>query len=523
MSTLPRRQYGVFVTIGLALVGAVVAGFVLLTSGKASDVDLTTASFVPKDAALYVAVNTDLSSSQWVAAFKLAQRLGEEDPEQELRDTAEDEDIDWEEEVAPFLGGNAAFFLRGFDFESVQFDGAIIIQCDDVDKAVRVVLDRAKDIEFEQDTYRGHAFYASSEGDVFFAAVDGHLIVTSSEDSLFEVMDVHDGRQPALDTSDDFRNLRDELTKNFLAFAYLNAEEFATGILTDDVVREALKQAGTDSLAFKPVALVIAARGDTFQFHTAAVGDAGSISPMLQPRESRFVKLVPADSSVFVSTFGLAQTWNESVDKAREQIDDALAEEGTYGSLDEALESLGSEAGLSSLQELIDLFSGETAVAAWFPGGDTDSAEVVGLAEVEDEAAARDVMERVFLSEAGDEVTRSTVNGIELVVGVDEDGEAAAYAITDGYVVFGTVEGVRAIIDPQITLLSGLKGYRDTVDQLDTALGTYAYLDLATLVGLDEGGVPPQLDEATRALGTLIINLVEERNVVRLTGAVSVK
>ena len=86
MSTLPQRNTGVFITLGLAVVGAVVAAFILFSSGKATDVDLTTARLVPADASLYFALNTDLSSDQWVATFKLIERLGQKNPQQELED-----------------------------------------------------------------------------------------------------------------------------------------------------------------------------------------------------------------------------------------------------------------------------------------------------------------------------------------------------------------------------------------------------------------------------------------------------
>ena len=64
MPTLPSRQNGVFVTLGLLVAAAMLAAVVIVTSGSASTVELTTAQFVPADAAAYVAFNTDLSSDQ---------------------------------------------------------------------------------------------------------------------------------------------------------------------------------------------------------------------------------------------------------------------------------------------------------------------------------------------------------------------------------------------------------------------------------------------------------------------------
>lgn len=140
MSVLPRRQFGILATVGVVAIGAIAAATILATSGKASDVNLTTAQLVPADAGLYVALNTDLSSSQWVSAFSLIKKLGAEDPEQELRDTAEGEGgLDWEDDVAPFLGGNAAFYVSGFSVSEMSVKGALILRAKDAERAMEVI------------------------------------------------------------------------------------------------------------------------------------------------------------------------------------------------------------------------------------------------------------------------------------------------------------------------------------------------------------------------------------------------
>ena len=76
MFATTARKPAVLISVALAVVAAVVGGAILFTSSKASGVDLTSAKLVPADASLYVGMNTDLSSSQWVAAFDLVKRLG---------------------------------------------------------------------------------------------------------------------------------------------------------------------------------------------------------------------------------------------------------------------------------------------------------------------------------------------------------------------------------------------------------------------------------------------------------------
>jgi hypothetical protein len=72
--------------------------------------------------------------------------------------------------------------------------------------------------------------------------------------------------------------------------------------------------------------------------------------------------------------------------------------------------------------------------------------------------------------------------------------------------------------------LAGLRRYQETVAQMSSALGTYAFFNIAALLRLEEmPGMPPPLDEAERALGGIILNWVEERGVVRVSGVVTIE
>jgi hypothetical protein len=153
---VPGKTLGLSITGALVAVAAVVGGAIWYTSGKASDVNLTTASLVPEDAGFYFALNTDLTSSQWVSTFNLAERLGQDDPEEQLKDTADEVDIDWDDDVAPFLGGNAAVFVRGIDINDFNAQGAVILKCTDAEAALEVLDDQVglgDEEEYERTEY----------------------------------------------------------------------------------------------------------------------------------------------------------------------------------------------------------------------------------------------------------------------------------------------------------------------------------------------------------------------------------
>ncbi|MEO6396935.1 MAG: DUF3352 domain-containing protein [Tepidiformaceae bacterium] len=518
---MAQRRYGIVITISLAVIAAAIGGVILLSSGKASDVDLTTAGLAPADPALYVAFNTDLSSSQWVAAFKLIERLGQENPQQLLKDTVADGGVDWEKDVAPFLGGNAAIYLRGFSISDLNVQGAAIVKCKDAKRALTVVQQQSG-LDFTEQKYGGVTYFDG--GGMFLARIGDHLVLAMDEESMREVIDVSSGKKPSLAGVGDFKSLRDELTTNFLAFVYMDASAFADGIFGGDrALKDALEASGAGDLALKPGAAVLGAKGEGFEFQAAAVGKAGDVSPMLAPRTSRFAPMVPADASIFFTTTKLAQTWKAVKGNSKSQLDTFFRDEGRYRNLDEALRAAGQEVGLKNIEELINLFTGEMAVAAWFPSLDESDAQVAVLAEVTDAADARRVMESVVASSATSKPRSETVNGVQMTFVRNDSGDELGYAFTDNYLVIGTAKAARSVVAKDFgPNLAGAAKYRATVKEMPTALGTFAYFDVANLLRLTTGGVPVDLDDAERVLQGAIVNFVEERGVARISAVITI-
>jgi hypothetical protein len=330
---VPSQKFGLAITAVVVAVGAVVGGVILFSSSKASEVNLTTAGLVPEDAGFYFALNTDLTSSQWVSTFKLVERLGTEDPEGELKEGAEEGGgIDWEEDVVPFLGGNAAVFVRGISISDISAEGAVIIRCTDAEKALEV-LDEQAGLGPDHE-YGGIEYYEGGPGG-WVAIIEDHLVIAFDEDSLQSVIDVHNGDLGSLSDVDDFQTLRDELTGNFIAFAYVSTQNMLGDFLLDDpVVKAAIDNSGAGDLVFQPAAWVVGAKEDGFEFQAASLGKSGVVSPMLAPRESALIKYVPADAPVFFSTIDIAETWDKIMAQARPEIDEAIRAEGEYDSLD---------------------------------------------------------------------------------------------------------------------------------------------------------------------------------------------
>ena len=160
----------------------------------------------------------------------------------------------------------------------------------------------------------------------------------------------------------------------------------------------------------------------------------------------------------------------------------------------------------------------------WFPDGTSENPEIVLLADV-DEARARPVLEAVINANATGPVTTLEVAGVQVTTVADVSGDPLAYAFKDGYLAIGTPGAIEAVLSraPGDSSLAGSPRYSATVEQMPSALGTYAFFDLAALLRLEEApGVPAVLDRAEQALDGLIINAVEERGVVRYSGVLTI-
>ncbi len=523
-SIASRRRNGIGIAVLLAVVAAIVGGFVLFQSGSAEGVDLTTANLVPDDAGVYLAINTDLGSSQWVAAFKLIEKLGQDDPEDELKNGVEDlGGLDWEDDVAPFLGGNAAIYFKSLSISNLDVKGALILKCTDSGEALKV-LRRQLPVDLSKAKHGGVEYFTDDEGSMFVARLGAHLVFAVDEESLFDVMDVDAGKKKSLVSVEGFGKLRRELTNNFIAFLYVSPEDVAGKALLDDAeLQDALKAAGADDLVFEPLALVFGAKTKGFEFQAASLGKSGSISPLLKARESKLAALMPAEAAIFVSMANISQTWKEAITNARPQIDDAIRRDGQYRNLDEALKDAGRQLGLRSVEELINLFSGETAVGIWFPTKDEDKPEVVLIAEVSDVKKAEDVLGKVVASAGGAQPRTSDVGGVKVTTVRGDDGEDVSYAFKGSNLYIGTPAGLKAGLEMKEGAIADDTAYKDTRAQIETKFGAFAYIDLRTVLRLASAGVPAQLDEAERALKGLILNIVEQDGLVRFTGFLTIE
>jgi len=519
-----RRWLSRLLAIGVVLIGLTVALVLVFAVAGGGETRLTTADLTPASAGLYVALNTDLASDQWIRAFALAQRLGANDPERDLRaEVEEGADLNWQRDVAPFLGGDAAFYLRAIDFDdgAPTIRGAVIVRAADPDRALAVIEAEA-DLPFRDRSYLDIAIrFHEGEADdtVFLARLGDHVVVAPDQGSMFDVIDVFRGRSPSLSSLAAFGTLREQMPDRFLSLLYVDPSKLGGDALylNDADVRDAVEGAKLDELLFEPTMGAIRAQDGGFVVEAVSGVVDGGASAFLRPRSSRFAGLVPDGTMLFVSTAFLAGTWSELRADVGDEIDEALAEQGEYESLDAALADAGRQLGLDSLTEVIDLATGEVALALWFPDSELTRPEVAFLIEVEREVEACAILQRAT---AALEI-RISEPGVPRVTTLGDESEVA-YAIQDGYVVIGTFDAVLDIVADDRRRLTQDAHYAAAVAGIDTPLGSFVYLNLGSLLAIAAEDLPGEFGKLEDVLQSLILNAVQDSGVNRLTGVLAV-
>ncbi len=483
----------------LAIAAIVVLSFVFRDRGVPAPTDgigdIPTAHLVPEDAAIYVALSTDLDSPSWGGALDESEDAGAEDPLAQLRELlATEMGIDWDEEIEPFLGGAVVAFLSspgGAGGEDAG--GAVIFRASDAGAAEAVILDRRSD-GFAEAAYSGVAYKVMDEGGVL-AVIGDHFVYASDERTLRSIVDADQGESRALADADDFRRLRNLLEGEALAFLYIRPEALldeATGEPADEGTPEGqpdlLELVGLDRLFTEPIGVVVRTREDSFRVQAAMLGDPGPLVPLLRPRESRFAAMVPAGTAIFVSTYDIAGV-----------VDEAFGSTGLAARLrDSFLESADENGDLAHVEDLLGLLDGEVAFALWLPDGG-DDVDFVLLAEVDNEEYASELL-RDLLAES-----------LEM-------GEVAL-SVEDGVAILGPVAAVEAVRAAPGAPLAGSERFAANVATLDEDLATFAYVDITrffTAMAEDLDGVELEDD----ALG-LIVNLFWEDDRMQIEAALT--
>jgi len=275
----------------LALLLIVVFVPVLAALGCGNDEGASSAtSLAPAGSLAYGEVDLEPSGDQQQAIEALAARFpGEGSAGERLRSLIEeglrdsDAPISFEEDVEPWLGDTAAFFVRGAQGQA----GAALIATTDED-AARDALEKAFEGKAREKSYEGVDYLAAGDG--AGGVVDGFLVV-GNEAGFKQAVDTSDGGS-ALDGDERYEEATSDIAEDRLGLFYMNLPALLETVQRQPGA-EAFRSFG--DLFEEPVVATFDADRDGVTFEADAPGSLASTMPFFG-EGSDLVNELPADS-----------------------------------------------------------------------------------------------------------------------------------------------------------------------------------------------------------------------------------
>jgi hypothetical protein len=476
----PMRRPAIAFACVLALF--VAAGCGGSDSSTASGTE-SAATVAPANAAAYVAVDTDLDSSQWKQAQDVLDRFpGRDELLQQIEEQLGEENVDFEQDVEPALGPETAIVVMTGENDVVG-----LTQPDDKAK-LDALLDRLNEDEDES--------YVTRE-------LDGWTAIADTD----EVLDAFDAarKDATLEDDDTFQEAIGDLPDEALVKAYVSGEAVekaatqASGASTPDVL--------TGGGTLESIGLALEARDDGAGFTGSAHIEGGTPPEAWEPT---LLDRVPDDALAVVSFKDLASA-----------LDEVTKNPLVGPQLGQVEQAFG-----VPFKDVTGLFEGETVIYA---RGGSPIPEVTVLLDVENEQAALATLDRLAARAAalaGARTGSAEVNG-DTVKFVEIQGVRITYGAFDGIVAISS--GVSGIRDARA---SGgklpdddrYKAAKEAAGMGDTTNGfLYANLEdaiplITGFAGIGGAQIPPEVSENLEPLESFFVYSALDGNVVRFGG-----
>lgn len=269
---------------------------------------------------------------------------------QELGETGDGNNLNYADDIEPWLGDKAGLFLRGFDGGDLQGAG-LAVEATDEDAAQQFVdrAARSNDDPVRDDSYEGVDFKVDESDGSALGAFDGFVVFGEDVQTFKEAVDASGGDSLADD--ENFEGALSDVPDDSFADAYVDAGELLRGAgdRVDPQAREALSAFGIDpDEATVTVSLV--PQVDQIELDVSAV--AGD-EPPSTAGAPELLESLPADSVAAFAASGLSDELRRAVEEIdRSGVDGTLPQGGLEGGaalagidLDEVLASI-SDAGL---------------------------------------------------------------------------------------------------------------------------------------------------------------------------------
>ncbi|GBD08717.1 hypothetical protein HRbin22_00958 [Candidatus Thermoflexus japonica] len=485
------------------------------------------AELVPADAIFYISLSYNLQAQPGYETIRRAYlenpavKRALEDAKNNLKQEGK---IDWDTEVAPWLGTEAGIFLLPVSSEELERGEVplvLLVASRDL-RASERFLQRLRELaaeqgpSFEERTYRGTRYWfrpaqQKNEPPIVMATVRDFVVFATREQALQAVVDRAGGQGEALARSERFRRVLQELPGQAVVLGYVDYPAFLK------VAQEALlRQPGVPSLqelvGTGPSAELVRA--------TEAFGFSGELLPegmrmqvvMLIRREGLSPEAralldvppitegmftwIPEDALVLFQSPQIGKQLQRSLDAIRAMPDAARQ-----------LEDMEKALGIDIERDLLSWMTGDLAIivqpvlATTVPGMPVGVSALIGTDRPDDARVSLERLESV-LRMGGVLVEAGELQGRPMRMVIDPNGmRVAAYAV--GPEVVGIGVPPEALVKshpergPERTIRDNPR-FQEVLRRLPERRNTLLFIDAQGIWNLVEGQLPPDERETFR-------------------------
>lgn len=507
----------VAVGVIVSSLGAIASRGVRAQDGGQSE--LETASLVPADALLFVSLNTDVSSDQWLIAADLLDQAGLEDivygtTAQLLAESGLA--AEWITPGSSFLGDEISVALVTGGENGV--DPVVVLSSANPNQAFETARSRFlagtdERVNLPVLEEEGLTVLSSYENEISLARVDD-LIVFGTTSGVQQAVGVAYGAEPALADRPGFADLVDELEEDRVATVWANGPALTT--MQGQLLGGArggglgLQEAALLSPAFGLAtggysAIGVWAEEGGFRLDARVLPGPRGDALTAPDEATELAERAPADALLFVDGMDIGQ-----VPALRSYLDSLVFGVGAssisedfdgndvfvYPTTEESYAELEELLGFDLRSDLIDLLTDEYGL--WLSSSslaDADDLTAVLVSDAADPATVDASVDRLITLlrlESGDEATFNRIQvGGETVteILVPDDTSTGPLRLTigvvDGQLLIGVGAGMEQYLDgPQADSLAEAARFEAAFDALPDDDGGRFYLDVNTLIDL---------------------------------------